>query len=120
MLLWTQTHNLSVLIPNLTPCMYPPLGHVGVHDGFGRNLPGAVHPAAREALEVKLAADFWVGSTGVWHVIAVEWHHVAEHVRTRPLVCHHGNRKVEQGRLILVIVPCPILSHTLVARDMNS
>ena len=32
-------------------------------------------------VEVELATDLWIGSTGVRHVVAVEGHHVGQHVR---------------------------------------
>ncbi len=55
--------------------------HVAVRDGHGRHLPRARHSAARQALEVELAADLGVGAARVRHVVAVEWHHVRQDVR---------------------------------------
>lgn len=58
-----------------------PLRHIGLRDGSGGHLPGAVDAPAGQAFEVELAADLGVRAAGVGHVVAVEGHHVAEDVR---------------------------------------
>lgn len=68
-----------------------PLSHVGLHHCFWRHLPRAVDPSARQPLEIKLTADLGVGSAGVRHVVAVEWHHVTKDVRARSSVCQGRN-----------------------------
>ena len=58
-----------------------PLRDVELVDLLGRDPPGAGGDAAGEAVEVELAADLGVGAAGVGHVVAVEGHHVRQHVR---------------------------------------
>lgn len=76
-----------------------PLCHVGLHHSPRRNLPRTVDPAAWQPLKVKLAADLGVRPAGVWHVITVEGHHMAEDVCARLLVWQY-KQKEENSWLI--------------------
>ena len=62
-----------------------PLLDIAVGDGLWRDPPGTADPAPRKPLEVKLAADLGVWTTGVGDVITVEGHHVAQDVCARVL-----------------------------------
>lgn len=68
-----------------------PLCHICLHHSFGGHFPGTVDPAPWQPLEIKLAADLGVGAARVRHVVAVEWHHVAEDVCARS--CVWGKKK---------------------------
>ena len=60
-------------------------------DGLRSFVPRTCNLAAGKTLEVELAADLRVGTARVWHVIAVERHHVTEHVRVAVVICRAIN-----------------------------
>ena len=65
-----------------------PLCHVELVDLLGGDPPRAGGDAAGEAVEVELAADLGVGAARVRDVVAVERHHVRQHVRAVLVVCN--------------------------------
>ena len=60
--------------------------------------PRAVDSTSGQSLEIILATDLRVWPTGMGNVVAVERHHVTEHVCTRTMICSQGTR---QGKQIL-------------------
>ncbi len=34
-----------------------------------------------QSLEVELAANFGIGTTGMWNIVRIEWHHVSKEFR---------------------------------------
>ena len=57
-----------------------PISNVDVSNDNGSYFPRTRQPTAGESFEVKLTADSRVRATSVWYVVAIEWHHVTEHV----------------------------------------
>jgi len=63
-----------------------PFSNVGISNHHRWFLPRTWIATARKSSEVKLTAGWRVRAARVWYVVAVEWHHVTEHVRVSAMI----------------------------------
>lgn len=68
------------LFPVLIEKQLSALPNIVLCDDFRGNAPRTRNPVAWEPLEVELATHFRVWTTSMGHVVAVEGHHMGQHI----------------------------------------
>lgn len=62
-------------------CLNLPFSDIVVVNDLRWNFPRTRQTESVQSLEIELAAHFWIGSTGMRHIVRVEWHHMGEEFR---------------------------------------
>ena len=81
--MYLESKNTKLTILDLSA----PFSHIVVGDLRRGDLPWTGDATAGETFEVKLTAHLWIWATAVRDIVAVEWHHVAEHTCVTCVVC---------------------------------